>query len=76
MSKIAQWAATHRKALLAYAGFAMTILTAVSQAEHWHLTWLPLVAGALAAIGVHVVGNAKPPSPAIPQVIAPTGHPG
>lgn len=57
MSKLFSWAAGHRKALLAYAGTALGILTAVSAHYHWQIWWLPMAGSVLAAVGVHAVPN-------------------
>jgi hypothetical protein len=49
------WIAAHRKALVAYAGIAVMLLTQL----YPHAHWLPYVIAAGVALGVHVTPNAK-----------------
>lgn len=49
------WIMAHRKALVAYAGVAVMLLTLA----YPHATWLPFVVSGLTALGVHVTPNAK-----------------
>lgn len=49
------WIMTHRKALVAYGGVVVMLLTLAFP----HATWLPFVVSALTAFGVHVTPNAK-----------------
>lgn len=64
LAKLLAYLKIHRKAVLGYLTFALGILGAAGQHYNWSLWWLPLVASAITAVGVHAVPNATPPAPA------------
>lgn len=55
-SKVLTWVMTHRKALVAYGGVAVMLLTLAFP----HATWLPFIISAAAALGVQRIPNARP----------------
>lgn len=54
MNKYTIWVATHRKAIVGYAGFALTVISLAFPHQHWAAA----VIAAAAAVGVHAVPNA------------------
>ena len=62
MSKLTAWTAAHRKALVAYAGLALSLLSFAYPGANW----LPVAVAAAAALGVHAVPNALP-APAVAE---------
>jgi hypothetical protein len=60
MGKVMTWFATHRKAAVAYAGVALTLLSLIPDAPRW----VTVVIAVLTALGVHGVPNAQAEKPA------------